>query len=76
MFQLSDSPSSSAFVSLNVSVCPPPSYRLDAAVRDVHQLVALPGHGPDFSPEHDVLHGEQAQVLDLQSEQTNRKVSF
>lgn len=43
-----------------------PSNLLDPVVRNVHQLVPLPGHSPDISPEQDVLHREDAQVLDLQ----------
>lgn len=41
------------------------SYRLDTEVCDVHQLVPLQRHRPDFSSECQVLHGEEAQVLDL-----------
>lgn len=40
-------------------------YRLDTEVCDVHQLVPLQCHRPDFSSECQVLHGEEAQVLDL-----------
>ena len=41
---------------------------LDAVVCDVDQLVPPPGHGPDISPEHHVLHREDARVLDLHVE--------
>lgn len=44
---------------------------LDAVVCDVDQLVPLPGHGPDISPEHHVLHREDARVLDLHVESEN-----
>lgn len=48
------------------------SYLLDAVVCDVHQLVPLPGHSPDISLEHNVLHWEDAEVLDLQRQDVDK----
>lgn len=41
------------------------SYRLDGEMGDVHQLVPLQRHRPHVCSQHQVLHWEGGQVLDL-----------